>query len=151
MNEKFLIAAVSVEKTGYSYDKLYSYAVPEEMCGKLREGCRVKVSFGHGLRQGIVMRLCESENISGLKEISQLIDNEPVLSAEMLSLGEFMKEHCYCTYFEAFTAMLPTGLSVKLTYSYSVDMEAEISDFLLSSEEIGVVKYLSSRKKPVRQ
>ncbi len=151
MNEKFLTATVAVEKTGYSYDKLYSYVVPEEMRGRLREGCRIKVSFGHGLRQGIVMHLYETEDISGLKEISQIIDKEPVLSAEMLSLGEFMKEHCYCTYFDAFTAMLPAGLSVKLTYSYSVDKNTEISNFLLSPEEIGVVEYLSARKKPVRQ
>ena len=151
MNEKFLAAAVAVEKTGYSYDRLYNYAVPEEMSGKLFEGCRVKVSFGHGLRQGIVMHLYETEDISGLKEISQLIDREPVLSAEMLSLGEFMKEHCYCTYFDAFKAMLPTGLSVRLTYSYSADKDADISGFLLSSEEIGVVEYLLARGKPVRQ
>lgn len=150
MIESFLTAAVAIEKTCYNYDKLYSYVVPEEMQGQLSEGCRVKVSFGHGLRQGIVMHLCKTGDISGLKEISQLIDKEPVLSPEMLSLGKFMKEHCYCTYFDAFTAMLPTGLSVKITYSYNVDKNAEISDFLLSPEETAIVDYLTARKKPVR-
>ena len=151
MNDSFLTASVAVEKTKYSYDKLYTYAVPEGMRDKIQEGCRVKVSFGHGLRQGMVMHLSKTEDVSGLKEISQLIDNKPVLTPELLSLGEFVKERCYCTYFDAYTAMLPTGLSVKLTYSYGIDKNTDISGFLLSSDEIRAVEYLSSRKKPVRQ
>lgn len=140
-----------MEKTNFGYDKLYDYAVPEEMEGIICEGCRVKVSFGHGLRQGIVIRLHTADNTRGLKKISQLIDNEPVMSAEMLSLAGFMKERCYCTWFDACSAMLPTGLSVKLTYSYSAAVNVDISGFLLSDKEIEIVQHLSVVKSPVRQ
>ena len=57
MTDIFLTAAVAVENTNFSFDKLYDYYIPEELKGKILPGCRVKVSFGHGLRQGMVMSL----------------------------------------------------------------------------------------------
>ena len=151
MTEPFLAAAVAVENAGYSFDKLYDYAVPEEMTDSIKAGCRVKVSFGHGLRQGMIMSLHEVEDISGLKKLSYLIDKEPVMSEELLSLAEFMKQRCYCTYFDACSAMLPTGLSVKLTYSYTADREIDPEAFMLSEEEKTIFAYLCARKTPMRE
>ena len=151
MTDSFLVAAVAVENANYSFDKLYDYAVPDEMADSIKAGCRVKVSFGHGLRQGMIFSLHEAEDISGLKKISFLIDQEPVMSEELLALAEFMKQRCYCTYFDACAAMLPTGLSVKLTYSYSADREIDPESFMLSEEEKTIYGYLCARKSPMRE
>ncbi|HPY85780.1 MAG TPA: hypothetical protein PLS20_12230, partial [Ruminococcus flavefaciens] len=40
------IAEVAVSGTAYSFDMLFSYAVPEWL--DVREGCRVLVPFGRG-------------------------------------------------------------------------------------------------------
>ena len=151
MTDEFLIAAVAVEKTNYSFDRLYSYIIPEDMRNAVSAGCRVKVSFGNGVRQGIIMRLETSADAAGLKSINKLIDTEPIMSDEMLSLAQFMRERCYCTYFDACYAMLPAGLSVKLTYSYQINKETDISLLKLSQEESSVVQYLSARRTSVRQ
>ncbi len=151
MTDGCLAASVAVEHTNFSFDKLYDYAVPDEMADIIKPGCRVKISFGHGLRQGMVMQLYSRDDKKGLKAVSQLIDKEPVLSKELIKLAVFMKEHFYCTYFDACTAMLPTGLSVKITYSYTADKNVQPQNLLLDDKEQCVYEYLYSRKSPVRE
>ena len=92
MNEAFDAVSVAVEKTSIGFDKLYTYIVPDEMKDDAAEGCRVKVSFGHGLRQGVIIEKTTVEDTKGLKRISELIDREPVLSKEMLGLAGFMHD-----------------------------------------------------------
>ena len=80
-----LIAETAVSGTAYSFDMLFSYAVPEHM--KLSEGCRVLVPFGRSNRRriGVVMRLSEG-NASSLKPIVAQVDDEPVISGELMKL-----------------------------------------------------------------
>ncbi len=151
MTDSFFVAAVAVEGTKYSFDKLYDYLVPEEMQGKPLVGHRVRVSFGKSLRQGMVMSLGSREDSQGLKSISALIDNEPVLSGELVSLAVFMKERCYCTYFDACSAMIPAGLSVKLTYSYSPGRAGREELAALTEQERAAAEYVYGRKAPVRE
>lgn len=145
-----LTAQVAIENASYSYDKLYDYLIPDDLSGKAVPGCRVKVSFGHGLRQGMIMSLGSVSDKTGYKSISALLDKEPVLSDELLQLAVFMKSRCFCTLFDACSAMLPTGLFVKLTYSYSLP-EEEYSDALLSDDEKTVIAFLRARKRAVRE
>lgn len=143
----YQIASVAVEKTNYGFDKLYDYVIPEGM--KAAVGCRVKVSFGHGLRQGVILQLYSADKADGLKAVSQVLDEEPVLSQELVEMAQFMKEHYFCTLFDACKAMLPRGLSLKLTYSYQAVPGAPTA--LLSEEEQGIVQVLAARKTPVRE
>ncbi len=153
MTESFLAAGVAVENTAYHFDKLYDYVIPEEYREYAKPGCRVSVSFGRGsYRQGMIMRLFETEDISGLKYIKELLDKDPVMNDELLMLAKEMKDRCFCTLFDACDAMLPTGLSVKMTYNYSAK---KISDEKilqsLSNTEKKICEYLILRKTAVRQ
>ena len=145
----FATAQVAIENASYSYDKLYDYLIPDEMLGAAVPGCRVKVSFGHGLRVGMIMSLGTVTDKTGCKALSVLLDKEPVLSDELLSLAHFMKSHCFCTLYDACSAMLPTGLGMKLTYSYEASGDAECS--LLTQEEKVIVSYLRARRKSIRE
>ena len=149
MNEAFDAVSVAVEKTSIGFDKLYTYLVPDEMKDDAAEGCRVKVSFGHGLRQGVIIEKTTVEDTKGLKRISELIDREPVLSKEMLGLAGFMHDRCYCTWFDCCAAMLPAGLSVRLTYTYSAVRDFDIS--VLSSECQAVMNLLMTSRNEVRE
>ena len=151
MTDTFLTAKVAIQNAAYSYDKLYDYLIPDDMKGLALPGCRVKVDFGHGLRQGMIMSLGTAEDASRLKGISQLLDREPVLSEELLALAGFMKSRCYCTMFDACAAMLPAGLSMKLTYSYQALSDIDASEMLLTDEERMIVSFLLKKKKPVRE
>ncbi len=129
MNE--LIALVAVENTSYSFDTLYSYAVPEQLSNSLQAGMRVAVPFGRGnrSRMGLVFRI-ESGDTSKLKKLLFAADDQPCLSEELLKLCEWLRDTTFCTYYDAFRAVLPSGLSFSLRTHYSVNsgFDGELSD-----------------------
>ena len=151
MTEAFLAAGVAVENTLFHFDKLYDYIIPDDIKQYAKPGCRVMVSFGKGsVRQGMIMELHTLTDKEGLKTVTELLDREPVMSEELLTLAKAMKQRCYCTYFDACSAMLPTGLSLKVTYDYKVGELDEETESRLSEIEKQAVSYLRSRKTPVR-
>jgi primosomal protein N' (replication factor Y) len=113
------IALVAVDQAAFHFDKPYSYLLPAEL-GPVSRGCRVMVPFGGGdrRRQGIVMALDQTDTPEKLKPILAVLDEEPLLSEEMLDLAVFMKERTFCTLFDAVRAMLPTGLYMKIRPAY---------------------------------
>ncbi len=130
-----LIAETAVSNTAYSFDMLFSYAVPEEMSQSVKAGCRVMVPFGRGnkLRAGVVMSLREG-GASGLKKLSYVIDSEPVVSQELLELALYMKENTFCTCYEAVKTMLPPGMSIVVKETYQINKEFSHSGVLTESE-----------------
>ena len=80
-----LVARVAVENTVFSFDKAFNYVVPKSLSTTCKAGVRVLVPFGRGdrKRQGIVMEMLTSET-DNLKSIISVLDDEPVMSEEML-------------------------------------------------------------------
>ncbi len=107
------VVKVAVEQTALHFDKLYSYRVTPDLSGAVK-GCRVLVPFGKGnrFRQGIVMETehVAPEQAKTLKSVMAVLDEQPLLDDELLSLTRWMKERTFCTVFDAVRAMLPTGL-----------------------------------------
>ncbi len=152
---KKLIAGVAVENTVYHFDKIFDYVVPETL-SSIKAGCRVMIPFGRGnkKRQGMVMYLKEDISdldISQLKEVSSVLDTDPVLSEEMLSLTRFMKSHCFCTYYDAVKAMLPAGINYKITTEYSVKKPLAVDLFDLDDETRRVVQFLLKKGTAVKK
>lgn len=150
MTRSDLIAQIAVENAVYSFDKPFSYAVPPHLQDVISVGMRVLVPFGRGnkKRQGIVMSLAEDNPDQNLKSIASLIDNEPVLNNELIALAAFMKEHYFCTLYEAVKTMLPAGVNYHLTTVYGVQSSDEGKE--LDSEEQRIYDYLLKRRKPVK-
>ncbi len=144
------VASVAVEGTVYHFDKLFDYVVNENMAEHLLPGCRVSVPFARGnqSRQGMVMEVKRGDS-TGLKYVLSVLDEEPVLTPDMILLADYMHRHLYCTYFEAVKAMLPAGLNfnIKTVYSAVVKMDTEI----LSEEEKRIYGYLLSAKSPKKR
>ena len=101
-----IIAKVAVENTVYSFDKEFSYKVPEILKSSCKAGVRVLVPFGRGnrKRQGIILSFCSGDS-ENLKSIISVLDDEPVLSEEMIKTAIFMKEHYFCTLYDAVKTM----------------------------------------------
>jgi len=104
-----MIAKIAVDAANFAIDKPYSYFIPMDM--KLAPGMRVQVPFGRGNRrtEGVVLSVEPGDN-AGLKPIDRCLDDTPVLSGTMLRLAAFLRERCFCTFFDAIRAMLPAGL-----------------------------------------
>ncbi len=143
------VVRVAVENTAYSFDKDFDYAVPDRLEKDCVAGARVLVPFGRGnrRRQGIITEVLREDN-SSLKEIISVLDDEPVLSAELLAAAKFMKEHYFCTTYEAVKTMLPAGVNYKVTTVYGI--KSSDFDSELEVEEQRLYDYLHSKRKAVR-
>ncbi len=146
------VVRVALENTAYSFDKDFDYAVPAGLEKNCAAGVRVIVPFGRGnrRRQGIITEVltdCEREENS-LKEIISVLDAEPVLSPELLATARFMKEHYFCTTYEAVKTMLPAGINYRVTTVYGIkttDLDAR-----LSGDEQRLYDYLHSKRGAVK-
>lgn len=148
MNNAFVVRT-AVERAAYSFDKCFDYAVPEPLRSQCAAGKRVLVPFGRGntRRMGIITEITESNNDS-LKEIIAVLDKEPVLTPELLRVAVFMKEHYFCTLYDAVKTMLPAGINYKVTTVYGVKGSDE--DLELSGEEQRLYDYLHKKRRAVR-
>lgn len=146
-----LVARIAVENTAYSFDKPFDYLVPQRLLNRCKVGTRVLVPFGRGnkKRQGVVFEVSYSHS-EGLKSVISVLDDEPVLSEEMIKTAEFMKEHYFCTLYDAVKTMLPAGINYKVTTVYGAnDLPVENMPEL-SFEEQRIYDYLFSKRKPVK-
>lgn len=145
------VAKIAVENTVYSFDKEFSYAIPDELKPTCKVGVRVIIPFGRGnrKRQGIVTGVT-FEQADGLKLIISQIDNEPVLSSDMLKTAFFMKEHYFCTLYDAVKTMLPAGINYRVTTVYGANQISELQRDNLTDEQKRIYDYLFSKRKPVK-
>ncbi len=133
---KGLIAEIALQGAAFSFDKLYTYAVPEKFWSQAKPGCRAQVPFGKGNinRQGMIFGVCEAD-VTGLKQLVSLTDPQPVLSDELLKLCVYMQETVFCTYYDAVSSMLPAGLGMKTVNYYSYNEEFAGSSLLDSCQQ----------------
>ena len=131
------VVHIAVEQANFSFDKLYSYLWPEAL-GVPQIGVRVLVPFGGGnrTRQGLVMACLQQEQSAGLKSVLSVMDEQPLLTPEMVGLAQFMQERTFCTLFDAVRAMLPTGLylQVKPVLRPAADVAPELLETLTPNE-----------------
>ena len=148
----YAVARVAVENAVYHFDKEFSYLIPPTVTRDLA-GCRVVVPFGRGnaRRQGIVISTDTVEDGSKLKEIADVLDDEPVLSAEQLGMCAFMKEHYFCAFYDAVKAMLPAGINYRLSVDYSVNKELSDRFYDLSDEWRRIVTIIRSKNNKIEK
>ena len=118
MRGEFLVAKVAISRASYSFDREYSYSVPEVFADKVKPGIRVIVPFGKGNKKsiGLVTRTYkEAEYNEALKPVSSLADRESLVTEEMMKIIFWLKENTFCTFFDAYKSVVPTGFS----YSFS--------------------------------
>ena len=142
MGSEGTVAGVALSHAAYSFDAEYSYLVPEKFASKLKAGMRVLVSFGKGNKRviGLVTKV-ETGETQGLKPVLAVIDSESLVTDEMMKIIFWLKENTFCTYYDAFKSVVPTG------YSYKVDLHYGLVNTLierekLSDEEIEIVDLL---------
>ncbi len=147
---RIFAASVAVEKAAFSFDREFDYRIPDRLLNECASGKRVLVPFGRGnrRRQGIVTAVHEIGDSGKLKDILSVLDEEPVLTPRLLDVARFMKERCFCAYYDAVKTMLPAGVNYKVTTVYGV--LSEDAGTLPDEEKQRIYNYLLQKKKPVR-
>ena len=106
---------VAVSNATFHFDKLYTYAVMPDQQNVVKLGSMVLVPFGRGsrARMGVVLA-CDAEPESAkLKFLFDVAPASACLTPELLRLVHFLKEHTFCTYYEAVKAVIPYGAQYK--------------------------------------
>ncbi len=143
-------AKVAISEAAYGYDTEYTYKYPEILAPVLKPGMRVLVPFGKGnsKRIGLVTRTyVKPEPDERLKPIISIVDKEPLVNDELLNMVFWLKEHTFCTFFEAFRTIVPAGYSVVRQSVYEISNH--LPDEELSEEEealLTALKGASSRR-----
>ena len=93
----------------------FTYKVPDMMAEAIRPGCRVVVPFGRtkfytGIVAGLTPRRPEGFET---KEISQLLDSEPVVRHPQMKFWEWIADYYLCSQGEVFRAAVPAGLKLE--------------------------------------
>lgn len=93
----------------------FTYKVPDMMAEAIRPGCRVVVPFGRtkfytGIVAGLTPRRPEGLET---KEISQLLDSEPIVRHPQMKFWEWIADYYLCSAGEVYRAAVPAGLKLE--------------------------------------
>ena len=138
-----IIAGVAVENVSYHFDILYGYAVPETLRERAKIGSRVLIGFSksNSKRQGVIFCFEKAEEGKKYKRLLDVLDEKPLMTAEMIELAVYLKDRTFCTYFEAAKVQLPTGFNYKLNVTY-VALEHNAGEVTLTHDEQTVYDYM---------
>ena len=77
--------------------------------------------FGNKIIEGFILNIINKYNNSyELKEISSIVDEEPILNDEMLYIGKELSKNILCSKISIYQAMLPKALKAKHNTSINI-------------------------------
>ena len=127
---------VLVELKAKRIDKTYTYSVPEILKDNIKIGIRVLVPFGSQKLEGFVLKITNDNSQEyELKQIIDIIDEEPVINEEMLELGKYVSKKTLSNLISAYQSMLPSALKAK-------------KDFKINKKYISYIKKIDNEYIP---
>ncbi len=132
-------------------DKLFTYSVPEQLQAELKNGIRVVVQFGKRTVIGIIVAISANKpNIASVRSISDILDTEPILSDEMLSLARWISGYYFSPLGGVLKTMVvqralrPVNRIVRLAFATDTQ---QLPTVQLSSLQLSIVNMLNAKKK----
>ncbi len=149
--ERPSVVSVAVDQSVYQTDRPYSYLLPSHLSDKAKVGCRVLVPFGNGnvRKTGVILGFDEADDTRKLKSVAALLDNEPILSEDMMKLASFIREHTFCTWYNAVRILLPPGINYKVKQEFILSENAKIILDTLDGDLKTLAEYMLNLKKAV--
>jgi primosomal protein N' (replication factor Y) len=92
-------------------DHAYTYAVPEELRTTVAIGKRVHAPFGRGDKKtvGFCVGLTPTAPERSVKSLSRVLDEEPLLTENLLQLTRWMADYYLCGWGQVLNAVVPAG------------------------------------------
>ncbi|MGO9259722.1 MAG: primosomal protein N' [Bryobacteraceae bacterium] len=94
-------------------DQPFTYALPETLRHRVREGSRLIVPFGPRKLTGVILRCHDDPPQMATREALRLIDAEPVLDGELLALGRWIAAYYCAPLGEVLRGMLPLAAEIR--------------------------------------
>ena len=94
-------------------DQPFTYSLPETLRHRVQPGSRMVVPFGPRKLTGVILRCHDDRPEITTREALRLIDSEPVLDAELLSLGRWIAAYYCAPLGEVLRGMLPLAADIR--------------------------------------
>lgn len=143
-----MVVGVLVDRTNLSVNKVYHYNY--NLDKKISIGSRVLVDFNNKLSEALIVSFPKETELKKLKEVLEVIDEESILTLELLKLGRFMEKRYFTSLMSCYQTMLPKPFKFgtqeklqdkKITY-YFLDKE----NVKLTVKQQEIVDYLKDKK-----
>lgn len=143
-----MVVGVLVDRTNLSVNKVYHYNY--NLDKKISIGSRVLVDFHFKLSEALIVSFPKETELKKLKEVIEVIDEESILTLELLKLGRFMEKKYFTSLMSCYQTMLPKPFKLgtqekiqdkKITY-YFLDKE----NVKLTVKQQEIVDYLKDKK-----
>ena len=139
-------------------DQPFSYAVPELLRDRVAVGKRLRVPFGRGDRStvGYCVRVTEASPLRPVKELLEVLDEETLLTPDLLRLTRWMADYYLCAWGQVLNAVIPAGAKELAGTRAAAFLEAVPETELpvpapdLSPKQAEVLKQLRESSKPVQ-
>jgi primosomal protein N' (replication factor Y) len=89
----------------------FTYLIPEEFVSEAKPGKRVWVPLQKHKAIGMIVRIHRQTPEFNTRPVQKILDEEQVLSDELLKLSQWMYRFYYCGWGEVIQAALPVGLN----------------------------------------
>ena len=141
------VVEVYVEHPVFEINQTYSY-ICDFPC---QVGQRVSVPFGPQQSiVGLIHSIHEREDVTGLKSVLKVLDEEVLLNTELFALAKYMEESTVAPYMACIQAMLPTVLKPKTTKAKVVTISYIVLGDVpeaLTLKQAECVKYVREHEK----
>jgi len=94
-------------------DRTFHYLVPPSLAGQVQPGIRVLVPFGSRKLTGYVLSFTESSDALRLKEIIDILDEDPLWTGNELEFFRWVSSYYLHPLGEVLKTALPTGINVQ--------------------------------------
>lgn len=135
-----MVAKVLVASNIKSLNRIYDYLIPDEMKQEVELGKRVWVNFGKGKgqeKEGIVVKITDNpEDVSKLKYITGVLDEESFLDEKKLRLAKWMSKVYFCNVYDALKLMLPPSTKGELEQKELIGKQAKVVRLAMSADAI---------------
>lgn len=100
-----MLVGVLIDKTNLSLNKIYYYKYTLDK--KVSIGSRILVNFHNRISEALIVSFPKTQEIDNLKEVLDVIDEESILTLELLKLGRYMEKKYFVSLMSAYQTMLP--------------------------------------------
>jgi len=101
-------------------DRPFTYSLPETLRHRVKPGCRLIVPFGVRKMTGVALRCHDSPPEMQARDALRLLDSDPVLDEELLSLARWIAGYYCAPLGEVLRSMLPLASEVRSGKVYSL-------------------------------
>lgn len=129
----------------------FTYAVGEDIAGRIQSGSRVLVQFGKKkYYTGIVERVHNEAPSYEVKPIMALLDERPIVRYPQLKFWNWISEYYLCSPGEVFKAAVPTGLKPESETFVTLNEDYEPQPGFKLTERMAMVVMLLEERKRMR-